>query len=41
MEMVKGLSKLGKPIADALIYFVEDKFKFPDNFHYFEADGSS
>ena len=39
--MIKGLSKLGKPIADAFTYFVEDKFKFPDTFHYFEADGSS
>ena len=39
--MIKSFSKLGKPIADAFTYFVEHKFKFPDTFHYFEADGSA
>ncbi len=37
-EMIKSLSELGKKIADAFIYFADDKFKFPDTFHYFEAD---
>ncbi len=37
--MVTGLSKLGKKIADAFIYFVDAKFSFPRNLHYFEADG--
>jgi hypothetical protein len=38
--MVDTLSKLGKHIADAFIYFVDNKFTFPDGFHYLEADGS-
>lgn len=39
--MVEGLSKLGKDIADAFIYFVDSNFCFCDNLYYFEADGSS
>ena len=35
------LSNLGKPVADAFIYFMNDKFSFPNTFHYFEPDGSS
>lgn len=37
----QGLSNLGKKIGEAFIYFVNDKFSFGDEFHYFEADGSS
>lgn len=36
----QGLSDIGKKIADAFIYFVNEKFSFADGFHYFEADGT-
>lgn len=39
--MEKGLSELGKKVADAFIYFIDQKFKYPDDFCYFEADGTS
>jgi hypothetical protein len=38
---VQGLSEVGKKIADAFIVFIDAKFSFSDDFHYFEADGSA
>lgn len=39
--MQKGLSKIGKKIGEAFIYFVENKFNFKEPFFYFEAKGST
>jgi hypothetical protein len=38
--MEKSLSDIGKPVADAFIFFVNDKFSFKDPFYYREADGN-
>jgi hypothetical protein len=38
-HMEQGISRMGKKIADAFLYFVDTKFYFPESFHYFEADG--
>jgi len=38
---VEALGDLGKKIAGAFIYFVDEKLTFPESFHYFEADGSA
>ena len=34
--MIQGLEKIGKKIASAFIYFVDNKFSFPENLHYSE-----
>ncbi len=34
--MVQGLEKMGKKIATAFIFFVDNKFSFPDNLYYSE-----
>jgi hypothetical protein len=36
----EGLRDLGKKIGSAFIFLVDQKFSFPNDFHYFEADGS-
>lgn len=38
---VQGLSEMGRKIADAFMLFIDVKFSFPEDFHYFEADGSA
>jgi len=38
--MEKSLSDIGKPVADAFIFFVDKKFSFKDSFYYREADGN-
>lgn len=40
-EMEKGLSRVGKSIADAFIIMIDNKFSFSSDFYYFEADGTS
>ncbi len=39
--MEQGLSELGKRIADAFVCLMDEKFAFPEDFHYFEADGTA
>jgi len=39
-EMEISLSKLNIKIADAFIYFIDNKFNFSDTLHYFEATGN-
>lgn len=34
--MIRGLEKMGKKIATAFIYFIKNKFVYPDNLHYSE-----
>ena len=38
---VAGLGELGKKIAEAFTYFIDFKYSFPVNFHYFEVIGQS
>ena len=37
--MVRDPSEIGLKIADAFVFLVDNKFSFPDNFHYFEPTG--